>query len=141
MRNRSYRYVAIIIALFASLVHANDQLIAFNIPQQSADGALNALAEQADISVVFDHGFISQQEANWVKGRFTIRDAVEALLTGTLLKFEFDSTWATPDSPDINQNPGMDLFRSSVSGAPLGLVSGNKIRLPRGFKAYFNHEN
>ena len=69
---------------------AHTRTFAFDIPQQRADGALTALADQADISVVFDFDAISQYQANSLKGHYKIQQAVTSLLAGTALVFEFD---------------------------------------------------
>ena len=70
----------------------NEQHFAFDIPQQRADVALRALANQADLSVVFDFDAISQHQANALSGSYAVKKAVELLLAGTGLRYEFDSS-------------------------------------------------
>ena len=84
------RFSIVVFTLLASLVQAKDQSIAFDIPQQSADGALTAFADQADISDVFDFDAISKHQANGLKGDYVIKKAVELLLADTALNYEFD---------------------------------------------------
>jgi TonB-dependent receptor len=81
-----------ILSLFAPWVDASDRAYTFDIQQQRADGALTALANQADISVVFDFDVVSQHQTQQLKGRYTIRKAVGLLLAGTPLKYEFNNS-------------------------------------------------
>ena len=54
----------------------NEQHFAFDIPQQRADVALRALANQADLSVVFDFDAISQHQAYALSGSYAVKKAV-----------------------------------------------------------------
>ncbi len=79
-------------ALFSSLASADDQTYLFDISQQSADGALTVLADQADITVVFDYDAVSKFQANQLRGEYLIREAVDLLLAGTSLNSEFSDS-------------------------------------------------
>ncbi|ARN73814.1 TonB-dependent receptor [Oceanicoccus sagamiensis] len=85
------KYVVLILILLTSLATASDHGTVFNIPQQSADGALTALAAQADITVAFDYDAISKHQANALQGRYQTPRAVELLLAGTTLNYTFSS--------------------------------------------------
>ncbi|MBR9871439.1 MAG: TonB-dependent receptor [Gammaproteobacteria bacterium] len=81
--------LSIFLALFFSSANASDKTYLFDIPQQRADGALTALANQTDITVVYDFDAISQYEAKGLKGRYTVRTAVSLMLENTNLTYEF----------------------------------------------------
>ena len=48
--------------------HAVEPVYSFEIPRQTADGALTALGEQADISVLYRYEMVVKHETNQLKG-------------------------------------------------------------------------
>jgi len=67
----------------ASPVLASQGLFSFDIPRQSADGALTIFGQQADISVLYQYDLISQFETNALQGEYTVPAALEVLLAGS----------------------------------------------------------
>ena len=110
MAKQSYRYVAICFALFVSLAEAGEPRFNFHIPQQTADGALTTLADQADISVVFDYRAISQHRTQRVVGHYSLRQAVDRLLAGTRLSYSFDRNGHLIVT--VNNNQGIEMMNS-----------------------------
>lgn len=86
------RGVLFLFILLVPLAKAIAQPFLFDVPQQSADGALTSLADQADITVVFDFELVSQHQANAVEGVYSVPEAVSLLLEGTPLGFEFGAS-------------------------------------------------
>ena len=130
-----------IVALLAvtSLATADESYFVFSIPQQSADGALTALAEQTDITVVFDYDAISRYQANELKGSYKIRKAVEHLLAGTRLQFEFNRSGhlIVTQNDDSSGDFGMGILSKKkllastvaffVGGVVLGLLRRSRL--------------
>jgi len=63
----------------------------FNIPRQSADQALIAFAEQADLTFIFPLDEAQHIAANQVTGTYTPEEAIRMLLAGTGLEPQFSS--------------------------------------------------
>ena len=55
----------------------------FNIPRQQVESAMNALATQAQVLLLFPYEQVQSIEANPVMGRYTIEDALDILLLNT----------------------------------------------------------
>ena len=62
----------------------------FTIPRQRADGALTALGQQADITVVYRLDWVTPFYTNAVMGKYTLPQAVDKLLANTGLTARFD---------------------------------------------------
>lgn len=86
----------LLLIILLALVHSSiavakaDELIQFDIPRQRADAALTSFAQQADITVIFRHDVAKQHQANRLKGRALLPQAVETLLKGSGLRAVFD---------------------------------------------------
>ncbi len=59
------------------------KVFAINLEAQSVADALNSLSEQTGTPVVFSYDLVRNRKANPVKGRYTLRQALNALLQGT----------------------------------------------------------
>jgi len=57
----------------------------FNIPQQSADLSLIALATQADLTLVFPYESVKRVTANAINGQYSAIQALDLMLSGTAL--------------------------------------------------------
>ena len=55
----------------------------FSIPAQPLDRALRLFSEQSRHQVLFDEAAVSGQQAPAVNGRYTPREALDRLLSGT----------------------------------------------------------
>ena len=58
-------------------------VLPFDIPRQRADGALTALGQQADITVVYRLDWVKPFYTNVLKGNHTLPEAAKILLVGT----------------------------------------------------------
>src|SRR5262245_30122933 len=61
----------------------DEQVFNINLPAQPVPEALNALAEQTGVSVLFPYDLARNRMANEVSGRFSLLKALELLLRGT----------------------------------------------------------
>src|SRR5690349_10945141 len=81
------------LAVLGLLVGGNQRVLAgsrgFDIPAQSLADSLQAVADQADINMVFDPPVVAGRNAPEVKGASSAADALSRLLMGTGLKYEF----------------------------------------------------
>lgn len=60
-----------------------DEVIHFDIPQQRADLALTAFAEQANLTLIFPYEKVSEITANRLIGEYSIEEAIARLLANT----------------------------------------------------------
>ncbi|MDT8398227.1 MAG: TonB-dependent receptor [Pseudomonadales bacterium] len=72
-----------------SIMAAEQASYHFDIPQQSADKALTALARQADTQVLFQFDVVKQFITKSVSGEYTIEEAITLLFKDTGLKGVF----------------------------------------------------
>lgn len=92
---------ALIVAIGATCAVSNTQAQAaggmknFDVPAQSAASALNAFAEQADITLVFSQDSVAGIVLGELDGTYSIDGALERLLAGTGL------VWGTNDTGAI----------------------------------------
>ena len=66
-----------------------DRVVQLDIPRQQADGALTALGQQADITVLYRYDVVRPYRTNVVSGQYRLAIAVAELLKNTRLKAEF----------------------------------------------------
>lgn len=66
-----------------------DRVVQLDIPRQQADGALTALGQQADITVLYRYDVVRSYRTNVVSGQYRLAIAVAELLKNTRLKAEF----------------------------------------------------
>lgn len=125
--NPCFFAVLVLFSLFSPLVDAIDQRYFFDIPQQSADGALTALANQADITVSFDFEAVSQYRSNRIQGTFPVSEAVTLLLAETPLGFELGDGGhliITRGSISDEKNTMKKSTKNRLLSAVIGLISG-----------------
>jgi TonB-dependent receptor len=65
-------------------------LVDFNIESGSADVSLIEFARQADLTIIFPFEKVHSRRANYLKGRFTIKQGIASLLKGTGLDASFE---------------------------------------------------
>src|SRR5687767_11910816 len=72
-------------AMFACVGYAQAPRITFNVPPGDAAVSLRLLAEQSGQDIVFPAEAVKGVRTNAVRGEFTTRAAIEALVAGTPL--------------------------------------------------------
>ncbi len=92
MRNWSVQFLSFGFALVLSTTAAaQDPSIEFAIPPQALSSALDAVAKQADIQLLYPQEAVQGKQSDGVVGTFTVREAVEKVLQGTGLTYLFTS--------------------------------------------------
>ncbi len=89
MRRASSIALAIILILSARSALAEDAEIYFNVPPQAMSDALNIYAEQAGIEILYLSSIVDGLQANGITGNYPPREALEKLLEGSGLTFEY----------------------------------------------------
>ncbi|MGX4677323.1 TonB-dependent receptor domain-containing protein [SAR92 clade bacterium H246] len=83
-----HAFLAVAFSLLLTSISAADQPReqGFNIPQQSVQSALNSLASQANMFLLFPYDDVIEVEANPVMGTYSVQHALNILLHNTGLK-------------------------------------------------------
>src|SRR5690606_12552248 len=92
----------------------------FAIPEQPLAGALQSLADQIDVQIVFFSGAAEGLTSRSLSGSFTRLQALNALLAGTGLRYVFlnaDSVAIQP-VPEAEQHAAASTSPAAVSGPP-----------------------
>ncbi|MDP8568347.1 TonB-dependent siderophore receptor [Methylophilus aquaticus] len=76
--------LALLLANLVVTAHA----VELNIPAQPLDKALNSLAHQTGERIIFSTALTEQKQASALKGDYTLRQALEKLLTGSGLELK-----------------------------------------------------
>ncbi|MBD9355832.1 TonB-dependent siderophore receptor [Methylomonas albis] len=104
------------------LAVAEDKSIRFDIPAQSAADALDALAAQSELQMLFDRNALQNSRTQAVSGLYTAREALQKLLVGSGLTFTFtaaDAVAIKPGDQQFNQADPATLPAVKVVGQPI----------------------
>lgn len=80
---------AICLAVASAFVQAQDATYEFNIPAQSASQVINALSKQTGLQPFFAEDSVKGLQSPGVKGKFSLREALDKALAGTGLSYQF----------------------------------------------------
>lgn len=80
---------AICLAIASAFVQAQEATYEFNIPAQSASQVLNALSKQTGLQPFFTEDSVKGVQSPGVKGKFSLREALDKALAGTGLSYQF----------------------------------------------------
>lgn len=80
---------AICLAVASAFVQAQEATYDFNIPAQSASQVLNALSKQTGLQPFFTEDSVKGVQSPGVKGKFSLREALDKALVGTGLSYQF----------------------------------------------------
>ena len=89
MKSRTLRQVFVaaftfvIFACVAGPLGADEPTFLFDVPRSSADVVLNAIAQQADMQVLFPFDKVRSIEANGLRGEYSLVEALQLALEGT----------------------------------------------------------
>ena len=103
----------------------------FEIPRQTADGALTALGEQADISVLYQYELVAKHETNQLRGSYTLEQAITILLSNSGLKGEFGTSGHLIIHADGEQNAMIEQTNEWMPKASSGKTTTRKPLLKR----------
>jgi outer membrane receptor protein involved in Fe transport len=79
-----------LLALGVTPAHADEPVVkSYQIAAQSVSTALKAFAAQSDMQLIFTESDVGQAQTTGVNGKLPPREALDAILKGTNLEFEF----------------------------------------------------
>ncbi|MGH8605642.1 MAG: TonB-dependent receptor domain-containing protein [Gammaproteobacteria bacterium] len=79
----------LLLAWVAPHVLAEQTALHVNVPPQSLAAALDSLAQQAHLQIIYNPDTLGEQSSRAVVGTYTPREAIEKLLAGTGLSYTF----------------------------------------------------
>ncbi|MCA8095248.1 TonB-dependent receptor [Burkholderia anthina] len=94
--------------------------IAIELPSQSLSKALSTLARQSGTDIIAPAGLVANRAAPAVKGRMTVREALDRLLQGTALEVEQrdDRTYVVvppkPSAPEPASSSGVNAVLPTI---------------------------
>lgn len=113
-----------VVAILASppAAPAGREAILFDIPAQPVASALDAYSAQAGIFFLYQTELVANRRTSGVRGRFSPEEALETLLSGTGLAYEFttaDTIALRSDDADTNSpsNTAAEEHTERRSGA------------------------
>ncbi len=96
----------------------------FNIPQQRADLALMAFAEQADLTLLVPHELVREKPANALVGEYTLQEGIEVLLAGTGLTPTFSNQFVLSISTDETSAGEGDTVKVTKKAGLVAVLAG-----------------
>lgn len=102
--------VAMLCMVFAATVaHAEEAALDFNIPPQPVNQVLDALGKQTGLQFVYADHNLHGIDSPGVKGRYALREAVAKALAGTGLAFQFTADKTVAIKPGaVASKPGVE---------------------------------
>lgn len=108
-----------------------DEEFYFSIPRLSADQALTRFARQADLTLLFPYKQVKKYKTRPLHGRFTIRDGLQLMLSGTDIEIsagvgsedepvDLNSDLQSPSQP--NEEFDMKTFKKSLLSGTITLA-------------------
>ena len=103
----------------------------FDIPRQSADGALIAFGRQADITVLYQYDQVKRYTTNPLRGRYTAQQAIVILLqhSGLSAKFHADDHLVISEDKSSYGEIEMNLDRKNLLAATIEFLPEPEERL------------
>jgi len=119
MHARSVAVFFLTAFMAVSIARAGEPTYALDIPAESLQSALSALADQTRLQVVYEADLAKGLSSPAVKGRMTAREALQRLLRGTDLQSRFLNDHSIAISPASKAEPAATRAVASSSGAML----------------------
>lgn len=110
------------IALAASCVQVQAQDIAYNIPQQALDTALQALGNQGNVQVLYNPEDVAGKNSNAIKGNLPLSQAVAELLRGTRNTYTLQGNTLTVFRAS-EPTSALELENISITSNQLGTIT------------------
>lgn len=86
----AWRLLWLVVVLLAeTTANASDSEFDFDVPPGAAGGSLVQFAKQANIQLLFPYHTVSAVQLNGLSGRYTVKEGIEVLISGTCLKATF----------------------------------------------------
>lgn len=99
MQHFNQSAVAICLAVASTFAHAQQATYDFNIPAQPASRVLDALSKQTGLQPFFAEDMVKGKQSPGVKGKFSLREALDKALAGTGLTYRFTGEKAVAIMP------------------------------------------
>jgi len=80
---QGWRILALLVAMLWAKPADAQMLFQFNLPRQPLEQSLLAVASSAHVTVAFDPVIIAKCRAPMLRGRYTLRQALDLLLEGS----------------------------------------------------------
>ncbi len=131
----SWRELLVIVlflpAISSVAARDGDEEFYFSIPRLSADKALTRFARQADLTLLFPYKQVKKYKTRPLHGRFTIRDGLQLMLSGTDIEIsagvgseeepeDLNADLQSPSQP--NEEFDMKTFKKSLLSGTITLA-------------------
>lgn len=117
----------IAITTISSIVRADfayhEKVQRFNIPQQSADLSLIAIATQADLTLMFPYESVKLVMANAINGKYSAIEAINLILDGTELQVSKNDRGVLTVDIITTKSRSIDMNKSKLSTGILAALS------------------
>ncbi|MFV3291894.1 TonB-dependent siderophore receptor [Pseudomonas sp. NY11955] len=94
-----------------------------DIPAQSMNSALQALAKQTDTQLLYSPEDISGLRSSALTGRHDLQSSLRILLQGTGLRYQIDGNTVTVTASSAAKDGQVELSATNVDGAGLGATT------------------
>lgn len=112
------------VGLLASTAWAGDQHYKLNLPAGSLSAAVETLARQANLQVLFDQKLLEGKTTAGLSGDYTAREALEKLLSGSGIGFNFTTADAVSLKRGTASSEGDTLPEVKITASPYGATQG-----------------
>jgi len=116
MQHFSKPVAAICLAVASAFVQAQQATYDFNIPAQPVGQVLDALAKQTDLQPFYAEGTVKGAQSPGVKGKLSLREALDKALAGTGLTYQFTGEKAVANYFDSTRANVFTKSRMQDSG-------------------------
>ncbi len=125
MRSRWLAYLCVCLSLIFGTAWADGNRIQVDIAPKDLPAALDELAAQADLQMLFDRANVRDKRTPGLKGTYSRREAVERLLAGSGLVYTF-----TADNAVAIKKPERVAENDTAEAAPKKTGSDEPVVLP-----------
>ncbi|MGX2041731.1 TonB-dependent receptor domain-containing protein [Methylocaldum sp. MU1018] len=125
-------YLALVPLLAVSSAHAEDEAVALDIQPQPLAGALERLAQETKLQLLYPAEAVAGKRTAGLSGRYTPQAALEKLLEGTGLTFRYTGaqTVAIRPSGPASRRPAVQSEESPPISLEPMVVTATKIERP-----------
>ena len=107
----------------AMVAQVQAQEWALDIPAQSMNSALQALAKQTDTQLLYSPEDISGLRSSALKGRHDLQTSLRILLQGTGLRYQIDGNTVTVTAGSAGKDGQVELSATNVNSTGLGATT------------------
>lgn len=111
--------------MLSCTLHAQDATFAFDLPAQSLDKALNALAGQTGSRILFATDIAASRQAPALKGALSVPQALQRLLQGADLRVEETADGSFVIAEPVASDTALNLGAITIQGQGMGEATEN----------------